>query len=224
MSVESTIQKVSNLVIVAYGLMLLSSFGCAATQQGIPTGQWSGQGTYVDYEAIPQGKPSDLASSRSKDGVYETSLKISQQQVHGHEALIFNICSKRGELFNVEGNKSHIEFTLVPLTTLAHGAKLYACCDWAYNPTKERSVSKEEFDKRLQTASASCIQQDGATILQIYYITPSNGEPTCFFDTFLFEGNQVRKTGRLSGIDKIKNKPDEEKLIRVYWTETLQKR
>ena len=62
-------------------------------------------------------------------------------------------------------------------------------------------------------------------MLQVYYMKPSKGDPTCFLDTFIFEGNQVRKTGRIIGTDTIKNKdmPDEEKLIAVYWVETLRK-
>jgi len=231
MPTQSITQKALWLLFVACGLSLLSSFGCATTQQDIPTGEWSGQGMYVDYEAIGKGKQSDLTQSRSKDGVYETSLKIRRRQMYGHEALVFDIRSKRGELFNVEGKESHVQFTLVPLETLEHGAKLYACCDWAYNPSKEHHVSKEEVEQRLQLASASCIQQHGATILQIYYLFPSKGELNGFYDTFVFEGDRVRKMGRLIEIktpDKKnkpdeKNKSDEEKLNTVYWVETLRK-
>ncbi|UCD27976.1 MAG: hypothetical protein JSV03_12860 [Planctomycetota bacterium] len=217
--------KTLSIVIVACCLSLLSCFGCAFTPYGIPTGEWSGEGIYLDYEATVKEKMTDTTHSRSRDNVYETSLKISQQRMYGHETFVFDIRSKRDKLFNLNDKESHVTFTLVPLKTLEHGSRLYAIGQWEYNPSKDRRVSEEEFNKRLQTASASCINQDGATILQVYYTMPTKSDPVSFCDTFVFENHKVRKTGRIIEVKTTKkeNEPIQNKLMKVYWAETLKR-
>ena len=54
---------------------------------------------------------------------------------------------------------------------------------------------------------------------------PSDTDSGCFFDTFVFEGNRVRKMGRIVKVDitEEEDKPAEEKLAKVYWVESLRK-
>lgn len=210
---------------VACSVSVLASVGCTSTRDGIPTGEWSGQGIYVDYEAMAKEKLTDVAQSLAKDNVYETSLKISQQRMYGRDTLFFDIRSKRGKLLNMDDEESHVEFALVPLKTLKHGARLYAVGHREYNPSADCRPSEEEFNQRLRIASASCIQQGGATVLQVYYMIPTKNDPSCFFDTFVFEGSRVRKTGHVVNVSTTEkeNKPVEQKLAKVYWVETLRK-
>jgi len=218
-------RKATWVAMAACGALLFASLGCTSTPKGIPTGEWLGEGTYVDYEAIGQEKLINLIESRAKDNVYQTSLKISRQRMYDRDTLVFDIRSKRGELFNLDDNESHVRFALVPLKTLEHRAGLYAVVQWEYNPSKDRRVSEEEFNKQIQIASASCIRRDGATVLQINYITPSEDDPICFSDFFLFEGHRVRKSGHVVKKDATEkeNKPAEEKLARILWVESLRK-
>ena len=90
-------------LVIACSLPFSSWCGCASAPCSIPTGECAGQGMYVDYEAINKDKSDDVDQSRSKDGIYETYLKISRQQMYDNEALVFDIRSQRGELFNVDG-------------------------------------------------------------------------------------------------------------------------
>ena len=59
--------------------LLFASLGCTATPKGIPTGEWSGEGTYVDYEAMGQEKLINLTQSRAKDG-YSHPARPTQPQ------------------------------------------------------------------------------------------------------------------------------------------------
>jgi len=225
MPAESMTQKASKLVILACSLSLLSSLGCAAAHQGIPTGQWSGQGSYVDYEAVYKGKPGDVVQSRSLEGAYETSLKIAREEMYGREVLVFDVRSLRGKLMNVDGTETHLRFVLAPLETLDRGSQLYACVGFEFNPKNDISISKERFEEQLRFASASSILQNGATVLQIDYMIPTKGSPPSFVDTFVFSGYQAHKRGRYIMATTIEDKdmPKEHKLITVYWAETLRK-
>jgi len=205
--------------ILACVIVILLSVGCSYVPKEIPTGQWSGQGTWVDYEAITNQKESLVLKDRSKDKAYDTSLKISKRSICGYEALVFEICSKRGELFNFKGKETNLEFALIEIKTLDNGSTLYAVAGDI--PHSDNDAAREEFTKAVSLASAICVRKDNAIILQLWY---SPGETKgCFSDTIIFEGSGVRKIGHFLETKPLKtnDQTSKQKLMEVYWVEEL---
>jgi hypothetical protein len=207
------------------GLFLLSVAGCASAPRSIPTGEWAGKGTYVEYEAIRK-KGSDAApTARSKDGLYDTTLKIRRDKLVGHDVVMVDICSKRGKMMNLDDAQTQIGLILAPAGRLANGGELYAVIDWQYGKPAKTEWKQADFEQRLKTVRASYLSSGASAVLQVYYIVPSKGDLASFTDTFLFEGNRVRKIGSIGGIQDVDNsgKPENEKLQAAYWSEDLQR-
>lgn len=209
--------------LTAVSLICLIAAGCAAPLTAIPLGEWRGKGMYVDYEATsPETGP---AESRAKSGLYITSLKITSATLFGREALCFDIRSERGKLMNVDGTESHVTFTLVETERLPDGCRMYALVDLQYNPKSDEPVSEEDFKERLRIASASAAMLGTAIVLQVNYVLPSPGDDECFWDTFTFEGDWVRKAGRVVQVREDTNGPSQKttRVASVDWAENLLK-
>jgi hypothetical protein len=181
-------------LLAAFAVLAFACTGCNPALTAIPTGEWAGRGTYVEYEA--HRGPEKKIESRSKSASYATSLKISEGDLYGQRVLFFEILSKRGKLATVEGDETHITLILVKLELVANGPTLYPLVDFQFNPSSSQQVSKEDFDQKSQIASAVCFRHGRGIVLQVNYTMPTSDEPTCFWDTFIFEGATVRKIGR----------------------------
>ncbi|UCD29528.1 MAG: hypothetical protein JSV03_03340 [Planctomycetota bacterium] len=201
--------------IVSSVLFILLSIGCSHAPKEIPTGVWSGQGTYVDYEAVMDKKKSRVLQDKSNNKQYDTSLKINKRTILGHDTLYFEIHSKRGRLFNIEGTETHLEFALFKLKALDNGSILYAIIDNI--PSSDDEEARKDFAKAISFASAMCVHRDGATVLQLWYVPGGDG---CFSDTMIFEGPGLRKIGHVL---EAKDKSSKPKLMEVYWVEELRK-
>jgi hypothetical protein len=204
--------------LVLIGLLGVACAGCAPGLTAIPTGQWTGSGTYVDYQA--DRKEVGKAEARAMSAVYPTSLGIKEGDLYGRRALFVDVRSKRGKLMTIEGQESHVAFTLVKVETLADGSSLYALVEFEFNPSAEERVSKKDFDDRIQVASAVCFRRERGLVLQVNYVMPTTNEPVCFWDTFIFEGGTVRKVGR---VVQVRGKEPTENVAAVDWVEELQR-
>jgi hypothetical protein len=206
-------------------LILSVAMGCASPPRAVPTGEWVGQGTYVACEALAKKGTDEFVQSRSQDGVYDTSLKISKEQMFGREVLVFEILSKRGKLLNSDDTETRIKMILTRTATLSTGAELYALADWSYGKGPHTQPNEGEFQKRTRAACASCIYRGGTAVLQVYYIVPSKKGTNAFLDTFVFEAGRVRKYGSLAGVQDSDGgeKPGQDKFQGIYWTEELRK-
>lgn len=209
----------SRCFVVLIGPVCFACAGCAPGLTAIPTGQWTGTGSFVDYQAISRdgGKPEVQAAGRC----YATSLRITKGDLYGRHVLFFDILSKRGRLMNVEGEESHVTFILVEADALADGTTLHAIVDFQFNPSSPRQISQDEFGKESQIATAVCFRRGRGIVLQVNYSLPTVNDPVCFWDTFTFEGDTVRKTGRVVQVKD--ESPGREKVASVDWTEELRK-
>jgi hypothetical protein len=196
--------------------------GCASAPRTIPTGEWSGTGAYADVEMTKKGD-NPTYELRANDNSYATTLSICEKPLYGHSSLYFDIRSQRGKLMNIDGEESHVTFTIVKMKTLQNGTELYALIDFKFNQP-EREIAEEDFRERMQIVSASCMRREQALVLQVNYIFPEKEDANCFWDTFTFSGSSVRKTGRIvSTIYSKPGEPSQEKTQAVDWTEELQK-
>ncbi len=204
-------------VLLLLGLLCLACSGCNPALSAIPTGQWAGTGTYVEYEARRRGE--GKIESRSKSADYATSLKTTEGELYGKRALFLDVLSKRGKLMNVEGDESHVTFILVKVETLASGSTLYALVDFQFNASSSQQVSREDFDEKSQIASAVCMRQGRSIVLTVNYAVPTAEDPMCFWDTFTFEGGTVRKTGRVLQVKG--GEPLPQDVVIIDWVEEL---
>ncbi len=214
-------------VVASMTLVLLAGLaGCAATSQGVPVGQWTGRGTYVDCEAFRSKGSDTIRQTRSKDGVYETTLSIRPDKMFDRETLVIDVVSQRGRLLNMEDSETRIRMILVKTERLENGAQLYALADWRYGKSVNASPSRDAFEKRSRMPSASCVVRGGTSVLQVCYIVPTKDNRAAFMDTFVFEGKHVRKSGSIVGTQErdAGGPPGEEKIQGVYWTEDLYKK
>jgi len=210
-------------VVIGCGLLCWTIAGGASVPRGIPTGEWTGRGTYVDYEAVATIGSDAPPTTRSKDGVYDTTLKITRQTLLGHDSVVIDICSKRGELLNMDDSQTRIGMVLAPTAKLPNGGELYAVVNWQYDKGPNTNLTKTEFDKGLRNVHATYARSGKSSVLQLYYIVPSKKDQAEFHDTFLFEGNRVRKIGSVAGLQEPESTggPKSEKLQAVYWVEEL---
>lgn len=202
-------------------LLPLLTWACTPGRGMIPTGDWAGQGTYVDYEARLASDQMTVAQEKAKDARYETTLTITEQEPFGTPALVFEIHSKRGKLMNISGEETNLRFALVKLRTLDTGATLYAVADLPDRPSEDQQGSEDQFRRELTLARASHSRVGNATVLQVYYLLPGKGESMTWTDTFMFAGNKILKTGRVAKAMEKGGKV--EKMCKVYWTEELRK-
>ena len=185
--------------------------GCG-TPGEIPAGSWAGQGTYVDYEGVlaaGRAAPEERAASRG----YETTLKITKTRAFGREALLFDIHSMRGKLFNVPDEETKLSGVLVLLRTLADGSALYA----AFDAEAVRSAGPDADLPAETAARATCVRTPRGAVLQLHYNRPGRDDGV-FTDTFHFLPDRVVKTGSYA----VGSGPeDSRKLARVWWVEDL---
>jgi hypothetical protein len=206
-------------LLLILGTLCLACAGCTPALTAIPTGEWAGTGTYVEYQAIRKGERT--TESRSKSATYATTLRITEGDLYGKHALFFDILSKRGEMINAPGTESHVTFALVKLDTLAEGPTLYALVNPQLNPSSEQQVSKEDFTEQTQVAAAVCFRQGCGIVVQVNYLMPTGKEPVCFWDAFTFQSCGVHKTGRMV---QIKGEETEQQTLgSIDWVEELHK-
>jgi hypothetical protein len=200
------------VALALWAVVLLT--GCASPPVTIPTGEWIGEGTYVDYEAV-LAADAPAARQRSKDHRYETTLKIAKARAFGREVMVVDVHSKRGPLFNVPGEETKAKAVLVPLETLDNGAVLYATLD---AKTAEAPENREAALPPKTIAQATSTQTPNGLVLQLHYMGTGGGEMRCFIDTFHFQADGVLKTGTL---DTLSGPADERKVAKVWWVERL---
>jgi len=180
--------------------------GCHAPPTGVPTGQWRGQGIYVDCEAFPAGTPA-ATTQRVQARRYDTMLTIEEGTVAGHEGLLVEIISRRGTLMNLGNTETRLRFGLIEMDRLPGGHAIYA------------AVEADAADSpRRNFASASAVQTRDGVVLQVCYSLPTEQAHQCFADTFEFLADRVVKTGRMIWTGK---EHGAEKLMSVYWVESL---
>ena len=71
----------SGSLLVAFSVLALTCAGCNPALTAIPTGEWAGTGTYVEYQAIRKGE--GKTESQSKSATYTTTLRIKEGDLHG---------------------------------------------------------------------------------------------------------------------------------------------
>lgn len=172
--------------------------GCAATRQAgkIPFGDWSGRGTFV-YETWETDKDAE-SIHRS----YSTRLSVRPLSLDGGKGVELDIVSERGELPELEGDRTHLKVALVEAKRPSDTTVLYRLADWLYNPGPGE---KFKPDANAPPFAASCMTVDGTTVLQVRYIEN-------FVDTFRFRCRYVDKTGMLFGKNGL-----------THWSERLQR-
>ena len=184
---------------LAAGLMLVLSIasGCSTTGTGqIPLGRWSGTGTFA-YESWQENHVANIHRD------YPTHLDISRTTLDGHDVILVDILSERGQVEDM-GEQSHLRFALEPAERRSDTILLYRIVDLEFNPDADDELSYKPAEP---TREASCISTGRATILQIDY----NDN---FADTYRFEGLRLHKMGTYYQHDS----------GMIHWTETLHRR
>jgi hypothetical protein len=205
---------------LAAGLLLLSLLaGCAepcaqfgpapsqsitpASQAGLPTGRWAGEGTFV-YEEWKAGEGSPAATKPAgQDEIsrsYPTTLSIRPGELGGHPVILMEIESDRGAIPDL-GTKTLLKAALVEAKRVSATTVLYRLVGMVVNPDPNESLT---FDEQAPPYAASATTNHGVTTFQIDY---SNN----FTDVFRFRGPELDKAGSYYRED--------EGLI--HWTEHL---
>lgn len=169
------------------GLIVLCA-GCATPQRRaeIPLGEWSGSGTFVLEKWSSEDKEGESPPATLEYGTYPTHLKVGRTTVEGEGAIRLEILSQRGEVKELEGDRTHLVAHLVRQKSAADGAiTLYRLA--------EMGLSFDESEPRVGTGPdgpthASCMAVDGDLVLRIHYMEG-------FVDTFRFRGDRLYKDG-----------------------------
>jgi len=188
--------------------VLIACWGCASPPPSIPTGEWVGQGTYID-----QGYETDSGGVRKvKDDTYKPSVTITKRSIAGQEAVVFDILSEHKPQPN-SNPYVHIVMALVRPKTLEGGSIQYDAA-WALRDSPApRELSEAEVNKGLQEPDqpkVSCLRAGNALVMHVHYSRTREGK--AFTDTLVFEGNRLYKMGHF--IDPPR---------RISWAEQLRK-
>jgi hypothetical protein len=200
----------------------LIATGCGRHKQ-IPLGNWMGTGRYVDCQSFLEEGKSIGVPTRPRTGAYETSLTIRDEKVHGHDALLFEIRSRRGRVADLQDEQTHIFLLLVESQTHPDGVRVYTVADWNYGRDEPPHVPPESLAHRLQIASAVATRVGRMLVLQLYYTFPDKHHHGTFLDTFVFQGRRVKKMGRLIELRQPENENDPDQFTTLYWVEQLRK-
>ncbi|MGD8452422.1 MAG: hypothetical protein PVJ57_11435 [Phycisphaerae bacterium] len=188
-------------------VVVLLCVGCAGAPRRaeIPTGAWSGEGTFVLQKwdaADPSGGPGNILSH----GTYKTHLAIEPTKVDGQDAIRLDILSHRGEVDGLDGDRTHLVVILVKTRSLANDTiALYR--------TYQAGLSLDESEPSLEDAPdectrATCLLHHGELALRIEYMDK-------FVDFYRFRGDTVFKDGIYGGV---------EAEMYVHWSERLHRR
>jgi len=202
---------------------VLVATGCGQGHKTVPLGNWVGTGRYVDCQSFLDRGRSIGTPAKPRTGAYETSLTISDAAVQGHNALLFEIRSRRGRVADLQDEQTHIFLLLVELQTQPDGVRVYAVADWNYGKDKPPKVPPESLAHRLQIASAVATRIGKTLVLQLYYTFPDKHHHGTFLDTFIFEGARVRKIGRLIELREPEKENQPDRFTTLYWIEQLKK-
>ena len=178
----------------------LGSCACLAVAGGcawnrpvqIPTGDWSGCGTFI-YEGWGS---EDKTASLHKG--YPTKLHIHRSQLNGRPAVEMEIVSRHGGLPGISDDKTHLRMMLVEEKRPCDSIVLYKVA--GMEPDSDKPP---EFDENAPPVGASCIRTKEAIVLQVVY---DEG----FADTFRFRGRGLTKSGSITAKNEI-----------IHWAETL---
>ncbi|MBN1345280.1 MAG: hypothetical protein JXQ73_21485 [Phycisphaerae bacterium] len=220
--------------LLAIGLVAATaSTGCSQAEPPrfaaatIPLGKWQGRGTFLAYEGISENKDDPSPRQRYQDGVYETTLEIGKQTVVGQEAIVIEIRSERGRIFESDNSETRLKALLLPLKTTTHANTAYALGMLEYNPKEWADYRKNEAQIRAKSdlPSASCVQIGQQTCLQIHYLMPEGDSRWMFKDSLVFSRDDVLKTGSfaVTGVEAKNGQKPEHKTTQAYWVERLRR-
>jgi hypothetical protein len=213
------------------GLVLgsLGAAGCSHGLKTIPTGEWAGKGTFVECRLhLDDNGEAGTQEAATDRADYVTTLTIDREKVFGHDALVFEILSKRGQVLDSDDTETHLRLAFVELETLANGTTLYALADAKYNPDADEAWTESTVHDRIQFTSATCVRDTCGLVLQVHYALPVGSSIGAWQDTFRFVPGRVLKTGTFVTTSEPPDatEEDEEKesmhdVAFVHWVEEL---
>jgi len=178
---------------ISHCAMLALIGGCASSGPvQIPSGDWTGCGTFV-YESWA---PDDKSASLHKD--YPTKLHIHRSEFNGRPAVEMEIVSRHGGLPGIPDDKTHLRMMLVEEKRPSDSIALFRVAGM-----EPDSDQPPEFDANGPPVGASCFRTREAIVLHVVY---DQG----FADTFRFRGRGLTKSGSMTTKDEI-----------IHWAETL---
>ncbi len=190
---------------ISLAVVALLSAGCTVSElkDGIPVGEWHGQGVFVYRFWGTEGKATSQPSSpASLSRTYPTHLTIRQVSSGGKDFIELDILSERGSLPEW-GEETHLKIALAKAKCVSDTATLYRVVDWEFNPALNEALNLE---KEGASIAASCLRLGETTILAIRYSKNFN-------DIFRFRGDSLQKDGLIC---------DEKGIIQ--WSESLKRR
>jgi len=201
-------------VVIAEAVCVLVAMmsGCATAPTEIPTGQWRGHGTFIDYEARVATDTAHQTRTRVNTRSYETFLKISKTRAYGRDAFVVSIRSERGVMFNVPGEVTQAVLGLVQLERLPNGAVLYA---FFGDPLPDDWNQPNAVLPRDEIAFATLLPTGEGAVLQVGY--DKLGSDNTFMDTYTFSRGHIAKSGSV----RWKESRGGDKFVEVFWAEDL---
>ena len=202
----------------------------------IPTGTWQGTGTYLDYKQTQtvgkhdSRRPNsllDLDNKSSGLGDYATSLHIYNQNIDGMDVTIIEIESLRGKTPQLDDEATRVRLALRERSRSGDNVVVLETVSWEYNPNFAKPVEPQKEDTWV---TGTLMAVGNTVVLQVYYMVPHEGDSTSFYDTFVFRGNELLKSGSIVNHTRDEVDPEKEPQLlydsldtrgMISWTEKL---
>lgn len=238
MSVRMRVASIGSVLLLAITVHAVAqeNRGGYSAPMAIPTGTWQGTGTYLDYKQIqavgkvvsPRPDPQvELASKGAKSGHYETSLHIYNRNIDGMDVTIIEIESLRGKTQQLDDEATRVRLAIRERSRSGDNVVVLETVAWEYNPDLSKPVEPQKEDTWV---TGTLMAVGDTVVLQVYYMVPHEGDSTSFYDTFIFRGNELLKSGSIVNHSRDEVDPEQEPKPQfdgletrgmISWTEKL---
>ena len=218
MSIRTRVSSIGGILLLGITVHAVAQVnrGGYSAPMAIPTGTWQGTGTYLDYKQIQavgkraSARPNshlDSESKSSESGHYETSLHIYKQNIDGMDVTIIEIESLRGKTQQLDDEATRVRLAIRERSREGDNVVAIETVSWEYNPNLAKPVEPQKEDTWV---TGTLMAVGDTVVLQVYYMVPHEGDSTSFYDTFVFRGNELLKSGSIVNHERDEVDPEQE--------------
>lgn len=218
MSVRTRVSSIGGILLLGITVHAVAqeNRGGYSAPLTIPTGTWQGTGTYLDYKEIQAvGKHAsrrpdsqlDADSKSGETGHYETSLHIYNQNIDGMDVTVIEIESLRGKTQQLDDEATRVRLAIRERSREGDNVVVLETVSWEYNPNLAKPIEPRKEDTWV---TGTLMAVGDTVVLQIYYMVPHEGDSTSFYDTFVFRGNELLKSGSIVNHERDEVDPEQE--------------
>ena len=143
------------------------------------------------------------------------------------DVTIIEIESLRGKTQQLDDEFTKVRLAIRERSRSGDHVVVLETVSWEYDPNLAKAVVPQKEDTWV---TGTLMALGDTVVLQVYYMVPHDGDSTAFYDTFVFRGNELLKSGSIINHERDEVDPEKEpkRMFEaidtrgmISWTETL---